>query len=122
MKKITKYTALFLTLLVTIPVFAYMGRSFDEPIKVCSSHILVPTEEQALKLKNEIKTYDDFEQLAKIYSECPSGKNGGYLGCFGRKQMVKEFEEAAFNGKVGEVTGPVKTQYGYHLIYVTRKF
>ena len=65
---------------------------------------------------------DDFQVYARMYSECPSGRNGGFLGCFGRKQMVKEFEEAAFNGEIGTVTGPVKTQFGYHLIWVTKKY
>ncbi len=122
MKKEIKYFIAFLMLSAIIPAFAYMGRSFDEPVNVCASHILVPTEAQANKIKSEINSYGDFEQMAKIYSECPSGKKGGYLGCFGKKQMVKEFEEAAFNGKIGEVTGPVKTQFGYHLIWVTRKY
>ena len=104
------------------PALAYMGSSFDEPINVCASHILVSDEIQAQKLKLDIKNYDDFRELAIIYSQCPSGKKGGYLGCFGRKQMVKEFEKAAFNGPVNEVIGPVKTEFGYHLIWVNRKF
>ena len=112
----------FLLLILTIPAHAYMGSSFDEPINVCASHILVSDEIQAQKLKLDIKDYDDFKQLAVIYSQCPSGKKGGYLGCFGRGQMVKEFEKAAFNGKTGEVIGPVKTEFGYHLIWVNRKF
>lgn len=109
-------------LMMALPVFAFNGRSFEEPINACVSHILVPTEEQALLLKSEIKTYSDFEQLAMIYSECPSGRKGGELGCFGHGQMVKPFEKAAFNGNIGEVTGPVKTQFGYHLIWITRRY
>ena len=102
--------------------FAYMGSSFDTPISVCASHILVPEEMQAEKLKLEIKSFEDFQQLAKIYSQCPSGQKGGYLGCFRKGQMVKEFEKAAFNAEVGEVVGPVKTDFGYHLIWVSRKY
>ena len=109
MRKI--FGILLLLLLIAIPVKAYMGSSFDEPIKVCASHILVPEQVEAEKLKLEIKTYQDFQQLAAIYSQCPSGKKGGYLGCFGRGQMVKPFEKAAFNANVGEVVGPVKTEF-----------
>ena len=112
---------IFIAFTVT-PVFAYMGSSFDEPINVCASHILVPEKIQAEKLKLEIKSYQDFQQLATIYSQCPSGRKGGYLGCFGRGQMVKEFEKAAWNANVGEVVGPVKTEFGYHLIWVNRKY
>ena len=88
---------------------------------VCANHILVPTEMDAIKLKSQIKTFDDFRYYARIYSTCPSSRNGGDLGCFGRGQMVKPFEEAAFNGNVNEVSDPVKTQFGYHLIWVTEK-
>ena len=88
---------------------------------VCASHILVPTEMDAIKLKSQIKDYDSFRYYARIYSTCPSGRNGGDLGCFGRGQMVKPFEDAAFNGNVGEVSDPVKTRFGYHLLWVTQK-
>lgn len=88
----------------------------------CACHILVPTEMDAIKLKSQIKTLDDFKYYAKLYSKCPSGQNGGDLGCFGKGQMVKPFEEAAFNGKIGEVSDPVKTQFGYHLLWVTGRY
>lgn len=88
---------------------------------VRASHILVKTEEEAKKLKEEIKNAEDFAQKAKEVSLCPSGKNGGMLGQFGRGQMVKPFEDAAFSLKVGEISEPVKTQFGYHLIYVSAK-
>ena len=113
---------LFISGLFTGSVFAYWQNDFDTPINVCANHILVSTESEALKLKSEINTFDDFKQYARMYSDCPSGRTGGNLGCFGRKQMVKEFEKAAFGGNIGEVTGPVKTQFGYHLIWVTRKY
>ena len=113
---------LILTMMFCTAAFAYWKNDFDTPINVCASHILVKSEEQALKIKSEINSYDDFREFAKMYSECPSGKDGGYLGCFGRKQMVREFEKAAFDANIGEVTGPVKTQFGYHLIWVTRKY
>ena len=120
MKKLLGIILLFL--LIGIPANAYMGSSFDEPINVCASHILVPEKVDAEKLKLEIKTFDDFQQLAKIYSQCPSGQKGGYLGCFGKGQMVKEFERAAFNAETDQVVGPVKTEFGYHLIWVNRKY
>lgn len=100
----------------------YLSASAEEFSTVCANHILVPTEMDAIKLKSEIKDFNDFKALAAQYSKCPSGQNGGNLGCFGRGQMVKPFEEAAFNGNVGEVSEPVKTQFGYHLIWVTKKY
>ena len=89
---------------------------------VCAGHILVETEAEALKIKSQINNYDDFKHFARMHSSCPSGQQGGYLGCFGKGQMVKPFEEAAFNGAVGEVSDPVRTQFGYHLIWVTKKY
>ena len=118
-----KFVGIFFILSIFIvPAFAYMGHSFDEPINVCAHHILVKDQAQAMRIKSEIKNLDDFEDFAKIYSECPSSRFGGDLGCFGKKQMVKEFEEAAFKGNIGEVIGPVRTNFGYHLIWVTRKY
>jgi peptidyl-prolyl cis-trans isomerase C len=75
----------------------------------------------AIKLKSQINSFNDFKYYARIYSRCPSGQQGGDLGCFRKGQMVKPFEEAAFNGEIGEVSDPVKTQFGYHLIWVTQK-
>jgi len=89
---------------------------------VCANHILVPTEADAIKIRSQINSFEDFQYYAKMYSSCPSGRQGGALGCFGRGQMVRPFEEAAFNGNVGEVSDPVKTQFGYHLIWVTKKY
>ena len=86
---------------------------------VKASHILVKTEEEALKLKEEIKSGEDFAKAAKNHSLCPSGQNGGDLGYFSKGQMVKEFEDAAFSMKKGEISNPIKTQFGYHLIYLT---
>ena len=120
MKKI--FLIICLIIVLAGQVYAYWRNDFDTPINVCANHILVNSEALAYKIKSEIKSYEDFQQMAKMYSECPSGRNGGNLGCFGRKQMVKEFEQASFNGNIGEVTGPVKTQFGYHLIWVTRKY
>jgi len=89
---------------------------------VCANHILVSSESDAVKLKSQINNFEDFKYYARLYSQCPSGRQGGDLGCFGRGQMVKPFENAAFNGTVGEVSDPIKTQFGYHLIWVTKKY
>ena len=90
-----------------------------EPVKyVSAGHILVPTYDEAVALKKRIDNGESFEKLARQYSKCPSAQRGGALGSFGRGQMVKPFENAAFNLKVGEVSEPVKTEFGWHLIKV----
>ena len=90
-------------------------------MKVRASHILVDTKEQAENLLLDIENGVAFEDLAIEYSKCPSGQNGGDLGYFGRGQMVREFEKAAFETPVGEVSKPVYTQFGWHLIKVLDK-
>jgi len=87
----------------------------------CARHILVPTEEQANDLKRQLDDGADFGELAQQFSTCPSGRNGGDLGEFSPGQMVREFNDVCFNESVGEVHGPVKTQFGYHLIQVTKR-
>ncbi len=89
--------------------------------EVKASHILVETEEEANRLKAEIESGKNFEDIAAQYSKCPSGANGGDLGFFPKGVMVKEFEDAAFALPVGEVSEPIKTQFGWHLILVTDK-
>ena len=69
-----------------------------------------------MDLKNKIQEGADFGEMAKEHSDCPSGREGGSLGEFGPGQMVPEFDTVVFNDAVGEVHGPVKTQFGYHLI------
>ena len=88
---------------------------------VRAEHILVKTAAEAQQIKKAIDDGGDFEYYARMYSMCPSGQNGGDLGYFKRGQMVKEFERAAFNATVGEVTNPVYTQFGWHLIKVIDK-
>lgn len=87
--------------------------------QVRASHILVKTEGKAVDLLNQIKSGKDFGELAKKHSDCPSKNRGGDLGFFKRGQMVKEFENAAFSMGKGQVSEPVRTQFGYHLIKVT---
>jgi len=84
-------------------------------------HILVDSEQKCLELKQQIEAGSDFAEVARQHSTCPSGRQGGELGTFGRGQMVKEFDEVVFNGAVNEVHGPVKTQFGYHLLEVTSR-
>jgi len=87
--------------------------------QVRASHILVPDLNTAVTLKQKIAEGSSFADLAKQHSKCPSGANGGDLGMFGRGMMVKPFEDAAFDTNVGDITGPVQTQFGYHLIQRT---
>ena len=85
---------------------------------VNAAHILVNKEEDAKKIMDRLRKGEDFEALAKRFSKCPSGKKGGNLGWFGKGDMVKEFDEVCFNGKKGDVIGPVKTEFGYHVILI----
>jgi peptidyl-prolyl cis-trans isomerase C len=86
-----------------------------------ASHILVKTEQQAQQIMKRLADGEEFAAVSKRFSGCPSGKNGGDLGWFGKGQMVPEFEKVAFEEEVGKVVGPVKTQFGFHVIKVTGK-
>ena len=89
--------------------------------EVRASHILVKTEQEAKDLYDEIMNGKAFADAATEVSLCPSGAAGGDLGYFGRGMMVKPFEDAAFDMEIGEVSKPVQTQFGWHLIYLTDK-
>lgn len=127
MKKFLGY--LFITILLAGGVFFALPSSVKAALPLApvqkrtyvrASHILVNSNEQALRIKKDIENNDiTFEEAAKKYSQCPSGLNGGDLGYFGRNQMVREFENASFSLPVGKISEPVKTQFGYHLILVT---
>jgi peptidyl-prolyl cis-trans isomerase C len=91
------------------------------PESVKASHILVESEEKALELKSKIDEGLDFGEAAKEISSCPSKNNGGDLGYFSRGRMVPEFEAASFSMNINEISNPIKTQFGYHLIKVTDK-
>ena len=84
-------------------------------------HILVETEAKCSELKERIIKGEDFADIAKQFSSCPSGANGGDLGSFGPGQMVKEFDQVVFSAEPNTVQGPVKTQFGYHLLEVTSR-
>lgn len=101
------------TLLSHHSTFLYMA------LQARASHILVKTEDEAHKILKRINDGEDFTAVAKRFSSCPSRKNGGDLGWFGKGQMVPEFEKVAFENEVGKVVGPIKTQFGYHIIKVT---
>ena len=82
------------------------------------SHILVDSQQQAYDIYNRVLSGGNFAQLAMQFSKCPSKMKGGDLGWFGRGQMVKQFEDAAFSYNPGDVT-VVQTQFGWHVIYIT---
>ena len=85
-------------------------------------HILVTSEQSCSDLKDKIaKGSTTFEAAAAEFSQCPSGKQGGDLGSFGPGMMVPEFDTVVFNEEIGVVHGPVKTQFGYHLLEVTKR-
>ena len=91
--------------------------------RAVASHILVSSEEEALELKKEIEGgVSKFEDVAKQKSQCPSGRAGGTLGEFGQGDMVPEFDAVVFGDlPVGQVSEPVKTQFGYHLLIVEKR-
>lgn len=84
-------------------------------------HILVKSEEECRNLKKDIEGGTDFADAAKQHSQCPSGQKGGDLGEFGRGQMVPEFDTVVFSEDLGKVHGPIKTQFGFHLIEITHR-
>jgi peptidyl-prolyl cis-trans isomerase C len=90
-------------------------------MKATARHILVETEEQCLDLKRQIEEGADFADLARQHSKCPSGRQGGDLGEFGQGKMVPEFDRVVFQEEVGVVHGPVKTQFGFHLLETTSR-
>ena len=84
-------------------------------------HILVETEEVCEDLKTQIESGKEFADIAAEFSACPSGKSGGSLGEFSKGQMVPQFDEVVFSAELNQIHGPVKTQFGYHLIEITER-
>ena len=89
--------------------------------RAAARHILVDDESFCEELKLKIEGGTDFADVAREHSTCPSGQRGGDLGTFGRGQMVQEFDSVVFSAPLNEVQGPVRTQFGYHLIEVTSR-
>nr|WP_255916941.1 MULTISPECIES: peptidylprolyl isomerase [unclassified Pseudomonas] len=105
-----------------IPVISTLSRKEHHPMaKATARHILVASEAKCNELKAQIEGGADFAEIAKANSTCPSSRDGGNLGSFGPGQMVKEFDTVVFSAPVNTVQGPVKTQFGYHLLEVTSR-
>ena len=89
--------------------------------RASARHILVASEARCNELKAAIEAGADFAQVARENSSCPSSRDGGNLGSFGPGQMVREFDQVVFSAPLNVVQGPVKTQFGYHLLEVTSR-
>lgn len=89
--------------------------------RATARHILVDSLEKCLDLKQKIVAGADFADIARQHSTCPSSRQGGDLGSFGPGEMVKEFDQVVFSADLNTVQGPVKTQFGYHLVEVTSR-
>ena len=90
-------------------------------VRVAARHILVSSEDECEKIKSKILEGEGFADLAREYSQCPSGEQGGELGEFSPGEMVPEFDAVVFEAEIGKVHGPIKTQFGYHLVEVLRR-
>lgn len=90
-------------------------------MQASARHILVDSADKAQQLKEDIANGADFAEVAKQHSSCPSGAKGGDLGSFGRGMMVPEFDEVVFSAPLNQVQGPVQTQFGFHLLEVTKR-
>ena len=124
MKKIIQMiitAAIFFMGLSTFAAGGFLNPNLDIH-EVRASHVLVKTRKEALKVKKEIEHGDiTFEDAARTYSLCPSGQYGGDLGYFNRKQMVQQFADTAFDLKIGQISDPVGTKFGWHIIKTTDK-
>ncbi len=89
--------------------------------RAAARHILVETQEKCEDIKTQIEAGADFVQMAKEHSKCPSGQQGGGLGEFSPGQMVKEFDDVVFSEDLGKIHGPIRTQFGFHLIEITSR-
>jgi peptidyl-prolyl cis-trans isomerase C len=98
-------------------------KKFEEAFmaKASARHILVKTEDECHNLKKQIEEGADFAEIARKHSLCPSDRQGGALGEFGQGRMVPEFDQVVFNEALEKVHGPIKTDFGYHLIEITSR-
>lgn len=110
-------------ILVVIAYFVIKPKEINmNYTEIHAEHILVNSEQEAGNIRSDIEENKiSFEDAAKKYSSCPSGKSGGDLGFFRKGMMVKEFENAAFSLEPGKISNPVKTQFGWHLIKVIER-
>lgn len=124
MKKIIQF---FMAIIISLTgLGSYAAGGFLNPNldihEVRASHVLVKTRKEAIKIKKEIENGEiTFEDAARLYSLCPSSQFGGDLGYFNRKQMVQQFADTAFDLKEGEISDPVGTKFGWHIIKTTAK-
>lgn len=124
MKKIIIFLISALVL-VLYPCICFAKQNIDPNAdsynEVHALHILTKTKNQSKAVIMRVNNGESFKALAKQFSNCPSGRVGGDLGWFGRGQMVPEFEKAAFETPVGEMSDPVQTDFGWHVIKVIDK-
>lgn len=89
--------------------------------RAIARHILVETRDKCEDIKRQIEAGADFAELAREHSKCPSGEQGGELGEFPPGQMVEEFDKIVFGEEVGKIHGPIKTEFGFHLVEITSR-
>lgn len=122
MKAIIKLFMAIAILFTGLGSFANFLNPNLDVYEVRASHILVKTRQEAIQLKKDIeKGTITFEDAARQYSLCPSGQYGGDLGFFNRKQMVQPFSDVAFDQKIDQISDPVGTKFGWHIIKTTAK-
>ena len=90
-------------------------------VRAAARHILVDSEDECNAIKAKLLAGANFAEMACEHSQCPSGEQGGELGEFSPGEMVPEFDEVVFKAEVGKVHGPIRTQFGYHLVEILRR-
>ncbi len=122
MKSIIRMFMAFAVVFIGLGAFANFLNPNLDVHEVRASHVLVKTRAEAVQIKKDIEKGNiTFEDAARQYSLCPSGQYGGDLGFFNRKQMVQQFADTAFDQNIGEISDPVGTKFGWHIIKTTAK-